>query len=457
MTKKLFFSLLFAITFLYSQDRALTTGSSDWLNPSIEQSISVTIGGEFFATGTYPASPNERVDQFLTRIINATKKANGYNNNDLNNNYSKRTIVLKRFNGETINVDLLKFEVTGDYKQNPLLKNDDVLIILPFNLEKNFVTIDGAVNAPKTFQFVEGDKLSDAILFAQGISPVYNKVDSATISRLSYNGEKEEVIYVLISDNPVLQRGDRVKIIALESERKDYKAYVAGEVNNQGNVSITKNSTTIRQIIEKAGGFKDNADLNRSEIIRGANVFHSTLFTEDMEMALMSRKSRLKEEDSLPFIIDNKLRFSRGNGTVDFNKIFDENANDGNFIVKTGDYIFIPEKLNLVYVFGQVSSPGYVVFVNGKDYRFYLEKSGGLAVTAKKEVYLIKGKTRNWVSLTKQDRNQENDVVVEAGDYIWVPKKPIRSFGFYLQKTGSISAVVGGILTLIVLLIQVSK
>ncbi|MDZ7765236.1 MAG: hypothetical protein U5K00_12540 [Melioribacteraceae bacterium] len=39
------------------------------------QPINVTIGGDFIVEGTFPASPNERVDQFVTRIYNEQKIA----------------------------------------------------------------------------------------------------------------------------------------------------------------------------------------------------------------------------------------------------------------------------------------------------------------------------------------------------------------------------------------------
>lgn len=447
--KKIALILICAVSTIFSQQKSLY--SSDGLGTSDANSISVTIGGAFATTGTYYASPNDRVDQFFTRIANAIKT------NSLSDSISKRNIVLKRVTGENIVVDLLKFEFTGDFKYNPLLKNDDVLIIPPVNPEQNFIAINGAVNSPKSFPFVEGDKLSDAIIFAQGINPVFTTPDSAIISRLSYNGEKEDVIPVLISDDPALQRADRIRILAPESERIDYKAFISGEVQYPGWVSITKNTTTIRDIIQKAGGFKEKADLGRAEIIRGANVFHSTLFTEEFENSLMSRMSRLNKDDSLPFLIDNKLRFSRGTGTVDFSKINDDAFDDGRFIIKNGDYIFIPEKLNLVYVFGQVNSPGYIEFVKGNDFSYYLNKAGGVGIAAKNKVFLIKGKTRAWISLTKQKSSDVDRENIEPGDYIWVPKKPTRDFDYYLQKTGAIASVFSGVMTIIVIFIQVTK
>jgi len=435
---------------LFSQTQSTQSESQEL--PTFN-SISVTIGGYFITTGTFPASPAERVDQFITRTYNYALKSREIDKDAVEKilKFSKRNITLKRISGEAVIIDLEKFRITGDFKFNPYLRNDDVLIIPPANIKVDFISIYGAVNVPQVMQFIEGDKLSDAILLAQGINPAYENVTTAIISRLSTDGNTEEQISVNISDDPPLKRGDRIKIAAEEIQKKDYKVYVDGEVNYPGDIPITKNNTTLRDVFIKCGGTKQNADLNRAEIIRGSNVFRSTLFTEEFEYFLMQRMSKISKEDSLSFAVDNKLRFSRGNATINFNNVMEEGSVDGNFIVKDGDYIFIPEKLELVYIFGQVNSPGYVAFQEEKDFSYYIQKAGGVGLTAKKEIYLIKGKTRSWIQCRK-----DTEIGIEPGDYIWVPKKPIHDFNYYLTQVGSVAAVVGSIATLIVLLIQVT-
>jgi polysaccharide biosynthesis/export protein len=445
MQKIAYIFLLTIFPVFSSQAQTLLMDADDLPN---SKSISVTIGGSFLMTGTYPASPNERVDQFLTRI-----SAKGQKPQTDKNIFSKRGITLRRVNGESLNVDLLKFEISGDYKFNPYLKNEDVLIIPSFNLTFNFITISGAVNVPLTTQFVDGDRLSDAILFAQGIDPAIDNVTKASINRLSADGAKEEDTTVAIADNPPLKRGDRITILADELFRKDYKVFVNGEVNHPGNIYITKDNSTIRTVIEKAGGIKPTADLNRAELIRGANVFNSSLFSEDFEKLLMLRMSEISYEDSFAFAIDNKLRVGRGNGTIDFHKVMDDNSVDGKFIVKNGDYINIPEMVELVYVFGQVNSPGFVKYQKGEHVGFYLQQAGGIGeMTAKSEIYLIKGKTRAWKRISKDDK-----IEIEPSDYIWVPKKPVRYFSYYLQQVGVFTSILGGVATLILLFIQFSK
>lgn len=461
--------LIIAITFCsniislnISIAQVVTTQDRSYSIATQQAMISVTIGGNFITNGTFSASPNERADQFISRIFNqfvSLITTTDKRTSDLlsliqeqNQKYARRNIQLKRSNGENITLDLEKFRLTGDFKYNPYLKNEDVIIFPNFDIEKNFVSIYGAVNNPVIFQYVEGDRLSDALIFAQGFSPVYENITTIEISRLSYRGEKEEILRFNIDENPLLKAGDRIRVLADEVRRRDYKVYIAGEVKRPGLIPITKSSTTLKEVIEKAGGVTEKADLLKAELIRGANVFKLPIFTEEMENLLMLRMADISPEDSLVFIVDNKLRFSRGNATINFEEIVNDTTQFHSFIVKNGDYIYIPEKIKLVYVFGQVNNPGYIIYVAGKKIDYYIQQAGGVGGIAKDEYYLIKGKTRSWHKVEEGE-----NIDVEAGDYIWVPKKPIRDFDYYLQRIGLIGGTITGIVSTILLFIQVTK
>ncbi|MGE5412076.1 MAG: SLBB domain-containing protein [Clostridiales bacterium] len=425
--------------------------------------ISVTIGGAFIVNGTFAALPNERVDQFVTRIFIEAKDKITANEKNPNNkiirsekelkglfdSYARRNILLKRYNGEESQVDLEKFRFTGDFKNNPYLRNDDVLIFPSLDMDRNYVSIGGAVNNPVKIQFVEDDRFSTALLFAGGINKAYENVDKIIIYRLSYDGSKMEKLPFNISDDPLLRRGDHIDVVANETMRKEYTVVVNGEVNRPGEIQVTPNNTTLREVIDLAGGFRGSADLSRAEIIRGANVFKSVVFTEELENSMMLRMAEISAEDSSYFVIDNKLRFSRGNGAIDFARIYDSSSQAAKFIVKPGDYVHIPEKINLVYIFGQVNEPGYVPYVEGQDVNYYISKAGGKGLMSKDEIYIIDGKTRSWIKV-----NEDESIVIKPGDYVWIPRKQIRTFGYYLQRVTAISSIIGSIATVVLLITQ---
>ncbi|MCK9209493.1 MAG: SLBB domain-containing protein [Ignavibacteriaceae bacterium] len=472
MQKKIIAKITLFVVFLIFQNILQPQNKSEFSFDTTpkQNMISVTIGGDFIATGTFPAVIGERVDQFVTRIFNAAKseRVGTTANADQREvvfkqlgDFTKRDIRIKKVNGQTLTIDLEKYRLTGDYLQNPYLQNDDV-ILFPFNdRERNFVFITGAINRNASswgnnqtvkFQFVDGDRLEDAILLAGGIDRGFDNVTSAEISRLDASGEKEDKFIVNIKDNPLLKRGDRITILGDETFRRDYTVTVAGEVYRPGTIAISKGSSTLKEVIEKAGGFLPSADLSRAELIRGANVFKSTLFSEELDQFLMNRMAEITPEDSLSLIIDNKLRFIRGNGVIDFTKLSDTSSAASKFSVRNGDYIHIPEKLNLVYVFGQVYDPGYIPFVNGKGVDYYITKAGEKGQNAKDEIYLIKGKSRSWTKIDK-----DISYTIEPGDFIWLPKEPVRTFSYYLDRVMAISSIVTALATVLLLVIQFKK
>lgn len=472
MKVKLEYLMAIIIVFTICNIHAQTLDQSNSLMNSLTNmnTISVTIGGAFITNGTFSSYASERLDQFVTRIFNeqkavllsAAKDRNTYRSYmEEFDNYAERDIKLKRMDGTEINIDLKKFRLTGNFEHNPYLKEGDVIIFPIVDLETSFIEISGAVNRfqvdeeevriPYRFQFVEGDNLEDAFLFARGINRAYEEVDSVEISRLSYDGKFEQIFKVTVEENFSLQNGDRIRVLANGSQRKAFKVYVEGEVEKPGYIYVTKNNTTIKEVILKTGGFKSSADLARAELIRGSNVYNSPIFSEQFDLMLMQRMSNIDLEDSVSFLVDNRLRFSRGSGTIDFTRVMKNSTEDSEFIVKDGDYIFIPEIVNLVYVFGQVGTPGYVDYAGDRTYQYFIDRAGGLGTTARGEVYLIKGKTRTWIELTEE----ESEYTIEPGDFIWVPKAPYRTFDYYLNRVGSVAAIVGSITTVILLFIQV--
>jgi protein involved in polysaccharide export with SLBB domain len=454
MKKRIFITILFLSIVSYSQTEKKSM-SDLFENASL---ISVSIGGNFPITGSYAASVNERVDQFVTRIYNqAFDLALGSSPspeqiNNLKNEfqkYSLRNILLKRKTGEQIKLDLLKFRRTGNFDYNPYLKNDDVIIFPATDFERNFFTVTGAVNTTGTFHFFDGDKLSYAIFLADGVNLAYENVNQVEITRLSYDGEKMENLIVDINSDIELKRGDRIRVLANETQRRDFKVLAIGEFNMPGYIAIKKENTNLKEVVEKAGGFTKNADLSNAQVLRGVNVFKSIAFSEQIEQLLMTRMSTLISDDSAYFVIDEKLRFLRGNADVDFTRF--EEVSDTTFTLKDGDIIYAPAKVDLVYVYGQVNEPAYVKYKSGEDYNYYISQVGGLGETASGDIYIIKGRTRSWIST---EDFEEKNVEIEPGDYIWVSKEPVLTFWDYVNQTARIAVILTGIATVILLFMQ---
>lgn len=472
--KNLFLVWLLIGSVLYSQ--STTKDQQSLLNFS---GISVTIGGAFPLTGSFPALMTERVDQFVTRIYNEAvvrSTANAQDEALLDKlkkdltKFSLRGIILKRSSGEEITIDLEKFRLYGDFKNNPYLKNDDVIIFPPYDIDRNFFSINGAVNAPGKFFFVEGDKLSDAILLARGLNPAYEKLTNAEIKRLSYNGEKQETINVSLDEDIQIQRGDQIIILANETQKKDFFVLILGEVNQPGYIPITKDNTKLGEVIKLVKGFTNNASLKRSRIFRGNSITpllerqYGVKIGDDLlnnnsdlverivnyEQAMMFRMSNLVEEDKYYFEVENRYRVLNEGSAIDFSQVENDTSEIYNFTLESGDVIVVPPFTKTVYVFGQVSNPGHVKYVDNKDYLYYIDQAGGLGEYAEDGIMVIKGDSRNWVTAT-------SEVKIEDGDFIFIPKQRIRSFQATVSEWGGYFSIIGSIATVLLLIVQLTK
>ena len=449
-------------------------GSNGWAQTSISTTmqlsnanttgVAVTLGGYAPYTGTFTALPYERVDQLITRVF------------EKSGNYAPRDIVLKRKTGEVIKIDLTLFRITGDYSLNPILKNEDVILFPWVSLDYNFYSINGAVKSPNRYQFVEGDHLTEAIQIAGGINPAFENVHEAQISRLSYDGLKEDLIICEISSNPELKRGDRIRIIADESYRKNYGTYIFGEVKRPGFIPVTKENNSLASIIEKAGGLLESAN-NEKAILYNSSDLSGIYIDRQYELgldqtqqlqklqsgvldqinkienSLFLRMSNLAEEDTAYFSIETRLRTLFSQSRISIVNYRDTASEASHYYVRNGDYVYIPPKEKFIHVFGQVSKPGDVSWVKGASYQYYIDKCGGYSELAKKEAMIITGETREWISVSEKNGLS----VLNPGDYLFIPKIPIHTFPYYVDLAAKYSSIVGAIATTALLIIQVTK
>jgi len=443
--------------------------------------ISVTIGGAFPINGTYPAMMTERVDEFISRMhaeaIELTLRV--INDPEIYRklkeelaNFSLRGVILKRASGEEIILDLQKFRMNGDFKNNPYLKNDDVLIFPTYNIGNNFFSIYGAVNKPGTFFYLKGDKVSDALILTDGINPAFKNVDSIEVSRLSYDGQTQTKTIIAIDENFPIQRGDRLRFIAPEPQKKNFTVSVIGEVKYPGTIPVTKNNTTLYEVIQLCGGFTEEASLKRSRVYTKNSLamvleqqydislseqpdlenpqFRSTIL--NLELALMYRMSNVITEDTNYFNLENQLRILTEGSSLDFRKIDDPNSDIAKYKVQNGDMIIIPPIANSVYVFGQVLRPGHVTYQEGKSFEYYVNEASGLGELAvEDEIMIIKGGSRAWISPF------EENVEVEEGDYIYVPKESLRSFRSYVQEYSIFVSLLASVAAILLSIVTIAN
>ncbi len=82
----------------------------------------------------------------------------------------------------------------------------------------------------------------------------------------------KQLIKIEIDKGYQIQRGDRFRFLAPETQRKNFAVSVIGEVNIPGIVPITKNNTTLYEVIKSCGGFTAQASLKRARVFSGNSL-----------------------------------------------------------------------------------------------------------------------------------------------------------------------------------------
>ncbi len=402
--------------------------------------------------GSYPTSAIMRASTLISFILSdslslmksGTMPSERYN-------FSMRNIKLKRKNGEIRRVDLYEYFATQDEKFNPFLREGDVIVLQKYDWEGKFIAVQGAVQFPGVFEYIEGDDLETAINLTRGFTSVAN-LDSIIISRLDPTATKMEKRIVSYDDNKKLKLevNDRVYVNAYAESRRDFKVLVLGEVVRPGNYPITLNTTKLSDVINEAGGLLPNSYLPNSEVYRRIDTFFIQTKNRDTIENVYTRRlndivSNTAEKESFDQDLLNKI----GRVNVDFVKLSEGNKSE-DITLQNGDIVYIADNKKTVYVYGQVNQPGFVPYKEGADAQYYIDAAGGYGERANEdEVRVIKFKTREWL--------EPDEAKIQSSDFVYVPRQIKRDFAYDIDLISKVASVIVSVITLTLLVIQTQK
>lgn len=308
--------------------------------------------------------------------------------------------------------DLLRFLRLGELEQNPLLKDGD-LIWVP-TLEQS-VSVMGSVYLPGEYQFVPGDKLGDLLRLCQGFTPEAN-LKRILIYRYQPNGVDFDILsqdisaVASLSDMGfALMPRDRI-IVGQDSEaRRGWKVKVEGAVKTPGEFLIGDKST-LWDILQLCGGVNSRGDLGNAVLINGP--YSAKLFPDLERLKAFSMGQMSPVEYSY---LRSSLRQLRGKYSISLQECWDSSGQSSNPVLQDGDYIFVPEQFDMIAVSGQVRNPGLVPWVEGKDWKYYVEACGGYTNNRKVGgVRIIRDHSGNWVKPSKKLALRPGDMVFVA-------------------------------------------
>lgn len=350
--------------------------------------------------------------------------------------YSDRNMLVLHKNGTSVVADAIRSQVMGDPSANQMLREGDEIYVPYADEAYSLISISGAVYRPSIIPYRPGDKVSFLLRLSYGLT---EKADSTKVYVVTQAGERIPVnisAAMAGSDDPELMAGSSV-VVEEKSQTTSDRATVAviGNVLRPGTYEITPGTTRLRNVIEQVGGFTSEAYLPLAYILRRGMVSYQE--KGDIDFYRNLQTSSLSLLDTTRYRLDLQMR--RPVVSVDFDAAFNRKSEADNVLMQNGDVIVIPESPKNVYVFGQVAKPGYIAYEPGKTMEWYIERVGGYAIDADDDrARIIKARTRLWVE-------GNDEVTVEAGDEIYVPRPIELPPGIAEQRYSTIASF-GGIL-----------
>jgi protein involved in polysaccharide export with SLBB domain len=323
-------------------------------------------------------------------------------------------------------------------QSNTVMKNDDqvhVFSILDQTYPK-YVYIHGEIKNPGRYRLEENLHALDLILKAGNLTrSAYllecevAKIDpkqpttfkKINLQRLMNNHNSEE--------NVLLEEDDRLFIRQIPEWEVGLTVELKGEVNFPGIYAITKDSTTLAEIVDKAGGFTDEALVREATLTRA-----STKITIDKEYERLMRLTRDQMSNSeYEYLVMRQNSEDIGKVVVDFYKVCVLKNKGDDVILEDGDVINVPRAPKVVYVTGRVGKAGGVLYQPQKNIKYYLKQAGGPAWDAKVRGIKV-------TKVTGEILDDEDVKKLEPGDIIWVPRKPDRNWWGVFSQTIAIVA-----------------
>lgn len=231
------------------------------------RSIQVNIMGEVANPGTYTLPS-------LASLFHALYAAGGVSEIG-----SLRDVKVLRSGEVVVEGDIYDFLLSGDQTMDISLRDGDMIRVEPL---KGTVQISGNVRRPMRYETKEGETIADLIEMAGGFTSTANR-ESIFVDRLR-EGSNHEVFTVKAADfgNFKLMGNDRLTVGGSISDRYDNRVTIEGAVYRAGAYALNSNISTVKELIEAAGGLRENAFTNRAILYREKPDWTMEMVTIDL-------------------------------------------------------------------------------------------------------------------------------------------------------------------------------
>lgn len=341
------------------------------------------------------------------------------------------------------------------------LQRNDVLVIPSIHEleERGALTISGEVARPGTYPYAENMTIEDLVVQAGGL------LDGASTARidisrrikdpksLTPSSELGKIYSFSLKDGLIvdgepgfaLMPYDIVEVRRSPAYRPQERVTLDGEVVFSGGYTLIKKNERLSDLVKRAGGLTSDAYAHGARLIRRMNDEERAVRETTLRMALQNQESG----DSLAV---NKLQLSSYYTVgIELDKALAEPGSDYDMVLREGDRLVIPQYVSTVSISGEVMYPNTVLYLQGKNLKYYVGQAGGYGLRAKKSrayVIYMNGTVTRVRSLRKAR--------IEPGCQIIIPSKRERK-GMNLPAIMSLATSAASIGTMAASIANLSK
>ena len=383
-------------------------GTEAFISLSEIRDVNILVTGNAVNPGIYTLTGN-------SNILQALLAAGG-----ISDFGSLREINLIRDEVVVETLDIYDLLIEGKYSIKKRLRSGDVVFV---EARKNIVTIDGAINRPAKYEAFDGQKLINIIRYANGINRIAD-LENISLERM-VDGSLRTISVPNDSYFEAIDVQDGDSIYFREYPYRQAK--ISGAVLKPGSYTMAAGQT-INDLIEKAGGYTENAykfgAIYLNEDAKKVNeLSKEILYQEFLDSIIAASQQNIG--DLTPVVkLTEEIKNTAANGRVVINLLNDQSADLYN--IKEGDELFVPERNNVVYVYGETSSEGAVMYSDNQDVEYFVEKSGGYKKFADNEsIYILHPNGESQLYRSKRsvfERSPKSEIKIYPGSIIFVPR-----------------------------------
>ena len=278
------------------------------------------------------------------------------------------------------------------------LENEDILTIAIRQDKSNLrvVQIIGEVKVPGTYDYAENETIEDLIIQAGGLTDAASTARVDVSRRIidpkatTYRKEISQNFSFTLKDGLLID-GDRsftlmpydeVIVRSSPGYMPQRNILVSGEVLYEGAYALNKKNLRLSDVIAMAGGVTDQAYVRGARIERPLNEDEKFRLEHLLKMAQVQGGSGLDAskmgQDTVYYV------------GIELDKALANPGSDYDVVLREGDRLVVPEYSGTVKINGNVMHPNTVAYMQGKNYKWYINKAGGYGNGAKKsKAYIL--------------------------------------------------------------------